>query len=66
MVPQLHIHIIARFKSDRAWPEPIWGTKSKIEFTQEIFENWSNDFLKQVKFLHDHWRVLNILHNLIS
>lgn len=25
MVPQLHIHIVARFKSDPAWPGPIWG-----------------------------------------
>lgn len=24
-VPQLHIHHIARYKSDPAWPEPIWG-----------------------------------------
>jgi diadenosine tetraphosphate (Ap4A) HIT family hydrolase len=24
-VPQLHVHIIARFKTDDAWPEPIWG-----------------------------------------
>ncbi|MCK5882489.1 MAG: HIT domain-containing protein [Bacteriovoracaceae bacterium] len=26
MVPQLHIHIICRFKEDRAWPGSIWGT----------------------------------------
>lgn len=25
MVPQLHIHHIARFISDIAWPGPIWG-----------------------------------------
>ena len=25
MVPQLHIHHIARFKSDKAWPNPVWG-----------------------------------------
>lgn len=25
MVPQLHIHIIARFKTDAAWPAPVWG-----------------------------------------
>ncbi|MDN3610630.1 HIT domain-containing protein [Vibrio ostreicida] len=24
-VPQLHIHHIARFKNDLAWPEPVWG-----------------------------------------
>lgn len=25
MVPQLHVHVIARFKTDKAWPSPIWG-----------------------------------------
>ena len=25
VVPQLHIHIIARHKSDAAWPMPVWG-----------------------------------------
>lgn len=26
MVPQLHIHVIARYKGDPAWPNPVWGT----------------------------------------
>jgi len=25
MVSQLHVHIIARFKSDACWPKPVWG-----------------------------------------
>lgn len=25
MVPQLHIHVIARFEDDPAWPQPVWG-----------------------------------------
>ena len=24
-VPQLHVHVIARFTTDQAWPNPIWG-----------------------------------------
>ena len=24
-VPQLHVHVIARFTSDPAWPSPVWG-----------------------------------------
>ena len=27
MVPQLHIHVIARFKNDAAWPKPVWGVR---------------------------------------
>lgn len=25
VVPQLHVHIIARRMSDAAWPRPVWG-----------------------------------------
>ena len=25
LVPQIHIHIIARNKADEAWPGPVWG-----------------------------------------
>ena len=29
IVPQLHIHIIARFKKDSTWPLSVWVTKEK-------------------------------------
>src|SRR3979409_1964687 len=25
IVPQLHVHVIARRKGDAAWPRPVWG-----------------------------------------
>lgn len=25
MVPQLHIHHIVRYRSDKVWPKPVWG-----------------------------------------
>ena len=25
MVPQLHVHVIARRRTDAAWPKPVWG-----------------------------------------
>jgi diadenosine tetraphosphate (Ap4A) HIT family hydrolase len=25
IVTQLHVHVIGRFRSDRAWPGPVWG-----------------------------------------
>ena len=24
-VPQLHVHVIARHRTDAAWPKPVWG-----------------------------------------
>ena len=25
MVPQLHVHVVARRRDDAAWPKPVWG-----------------------------------------
>ena len=30
IVPQLHIHIIARYKNDLPWPLSVWVKKGKI------------------------------------
>jgi diadenosine tetraphosphate (Ap4A) HIT family hydrolase len=45
LVPQLHVHVIGRFKSDRAWPGPVWGAgpaqpyeEDAKEATRERFE----------------------------
>jgi len=27
VVPQLHVHVIARFTTDPAWPRPVWGVR---------------------------------------
>jgi diadenosine tetraphosphate (Ap4A) HIT family hydrolase len=26
MVPQLHVHVIARYENDGAWPNPVWNS----------------------------------------
>ena len=30
IVPQLHIHIIARYKKDSSWPLSVWVVKGKL------------------------------------
>jgi diadenosine tetraphosphate (Ap4A) HIT family hydrolase len=35
MVPQLHVHIIARFRSDPAWPKPVWGAVPPRDYNRE-------------------------------
>lgn len=32
MVPQLHVHHIVRFKSDAAWPSPVWGKHPAVAY----------------------------------
>ncbi len=32
MVSQLHLHHVVRFRSDRAWPKPVWGQFSPVAY----------------------------------
>jgi len=32
LVPQLHVHVIGRYRSDAAWPGPIWGSGPAIPY----------------------------------
>ena len=35
LVPQLHIHVIARTTDDAAWPGPVWGVGSPNAYSQQ-------------------------------
>ena len=35
LVPQLHVHVIARFENDPAWPSPVWGRVAARPYTPE-------------------------------
>jgi len=55
MVPQLHIHHVARFTSDIAWPGPIWGSAAgryreetaQAELAQKITKQLTKEGLFQ-------------------
>ncbi|MFN3310151.1 MAG: HIT domain-containing protein [Thermomonas sp.] len=34
-VPQLHVHVIARFRDDIAWPRPVWGAANARPYAPE-------------------------------
>jgi diadenosine tetraphosphate (Ap4A) HIT family hydrolase len=34
-VSQLHLHVIARFAGDAAWPKPVWGAVPPRRYTAE-------------------------------
>jgi len=38
MVPQLHIHHVVRYKTDKAWPAPIWGMFDAQAYTSNDLE----------------------------
>ncbi len=31
-VRQLHVHVLARFASDAAWPGPVWGNGTRVPY----------------------------------
>ncbi|MEJ6779815.1 MAG: HIT domain-containing protein [Akkermansiaceae bacterium] len=35
IVKQLHIHVVARYESDPAWPGVIWGSDEKRNYAKE-------------------------------
>ena len=39
IVPQLHIHIIARYKKDITWPLSVWVTKGKPYSKESLKKN---------------------------
>jgi len=38
MVPQLHVHVVARFVTDAAWPAPVWGVGEAVPYTTDQVE----------------------------
>jgi diadenosine tetraphosphate (Ap4A) HIT family hydrolase len=34
LVPQLHLHHVVRFQSDRAWPMPVWGRFPAVAYSR--------------------------------
>ncbi|WP_023648380.1 HIT domain-containing protein [Candidatus Pelagibacter ubique] len=48
IVPQLHIHIIARYKKDSSWPLSVWVVKGK-NYTKEALTIMIRKFSKAIK-----------------
>ena len=51
MVPQLHVHHIARFKTDRAWPAPVWGKHPMKQTDMKALEHDAKGFAESLKAL---------------
>ena len=35
VVRQLHVHVIARFEHDDAWPRPVWGAHPPVPYDDD-------------------------------
>jgi diadenosine tetraphosphate (Ap4A) HIT family hydrolase len=38
IVPQLHVHLVARTTTDPAWPGPVWGSGPAEAYTEAELE----------------------------
>lgn len=38
VVPQLHVHVLARFSTDPAWPGPVWGSGTAVPYADDELE----------------------------
>ena len=45
VVPQLHIHHIARFIDDASWPKPVWGATSAIPYQADQINTIKNQLV---------------------
>jgi diadenosine tetraphosphate (Ap4A) HIT family hydrolase len=52
-VPQLHVHVIARRRTDTAWPRPVWGLMPPLPYDPRDMQALidalrSNEWLEQL------------------
>ncbi|MDA7705507.1 HIT family protein [Rickettsiales bacterium] len=45
VVPQLHIHIIARYKNDKTFPNPVWISSEKQEYNDKDIQDIISFFM---------------------
>lgn len=48
MVPQLHVHVIARQKNDEAWPGPVWGVGKAVPYEEEAALGYVTELKRQL------------------
>ena len=48
MVPQLHVHIIARRTGDVAWPRPVWGVAPPLAHDAEEVQNFISAIRRKI------------------
>lgn len=44
LVPQLHLHVVARFPEDAAWPGPVWGVAGREPWDAPAADAWIDRF----------------------
>ncbi|HXI06087.1 MAG: HIT domain-containing protein [Bradyrhizobium sp.] len=48
VVPQLHVHVIARRKNDAAWPRPVWGVVPPLAHDAAEVQNFISALRRKI------------------
>jgi diadenosine tetraphosphate (Ap4A) HIT family hydrolase len=48
VVPQLHVHVIARREGDAAWPKPVWGAVPPLTQNKDELERFIQALRKKM------------------
>jgi diadenosine tetraphosphate (Ap4A) HIT family hydrolase len=48
LVPQLHVHVIARRSGDVAWPRPVWGVMPPLAHDAEEVQNFISALRRKI------------------
>ena len=48
VVPQLHVHVIARRTSDPAWPRPVWGVMPPLAHDASEVQNFISALRRKI------------------
>jgi diadenosine tetraphosphate (Ap4A) HIT family hydrolase len=48
VVPQLHVHIIARRAGDAAWPRPVWGVMQPLPHDAEEVQTFISTLRRKI------------------
>ena len=48
VVPQLHVHVIARRTSDAAWPRPVWGAVPPVPHDAEEVQHFISALRRKI------------------
>ena len=55
VVPQLHIHHVARTTDDPAWPAPVWGAVEPLAYTEQELAQRKKLIVDGLQALQSEW-----------
>lgn len=47
IVRQMHVHVVARFETDAAWPGPVWGQGTRVAYADAERDRLCTEFLRR-------------------